>query len=60
MNDSRIVDDRCVKKYAPMSVPGWIEIEVRPCFEAMNKKFTEPCERYSVCAHKAKLEKIQK
>jgi len=34
VNDSRIVDGRCVKKYAPMGVPGWIELEVRECLEA--------------------------
>jgi Holliday junction resolvase RusA-like endonuclease len=28
VNDSRIVDGRCLKKYAPEDVPGWIEIEV--------------------------------
>ncbi|WP_324958984.1 RusA family crossover junction endodeoxyribonuclease [Oligoflexus sp.] len=28
VNDSRIVDGRCLKKYAPMGVPGWIDIEV--------------------------------
>ncbi|MDQ3234535.1 MAG: RusA family crossover junction endodeoxyribonuclease [Pseudobdellovibrionaceae bacterium] len=33
VNDSRIVDGRCVKKYAPMGVPGWIEIEVSPYFK---------------------------
>ncbi|HYX35807.1 MAG TPA: RusA family crossover junction endodeoxyribonuclease [Oligoflexus sp.] len=28
VNDSRIVDGRCLKKYAPKDVRGWIEIEV--------------------------------
>jgi Holliday junction resolvase RusA-like endonuclease len=28
VNDSRIVDGRCLKKYAPEDVPGWIEIEI--------------------------------
>lgn len=28
VNDSRIVDTRCLKKFAPEGAPGWIEIEV--------------------------------
>jgi Holliday junction resolvase RusA-like endonuclease len=33
VNDSRIVDGRCVKKYAPPGVPGWIELDVSECLE---------------------------
>ncbi len=33
VNDSRIVDGRCLKKYAPKDVPGWIEIEVSECLD---------------------------
>jgi Holliday junction resolvase RusA-like endonuclease len=33
VNDSRIVDGRCLKKYAPKDVPGSIEIEVSECLE---------------------------
>jgi Holliday junction resolvase RusA-like endonuclease len=28
VNDSRIVDGRCIKKYAPAGKPGWIELEL--------------------------------
>ncbi len=35
VNDSRIVDGQCIKKYAPAGVPGWIELEVLPCVEAV-------------------------
>lgn len=31
VNDSRIVDGRCVKKFAPKGMPGWIEIRVSHC-----------------------------
>ncbi|HYX39739.1 MAG TPA: RusA family crossover junction endodeoxyribonuclease [Oligoflexus sp.] len=34
VNDSRIVDSRCLKKFAPEDVPGWIEIEVTSCLDA--------------------------
>lgn len=34
VNDSRIVDGRCVKKYAPAGVPGWIELEITTALEA--------------------------
>ncbi|MDQ3233670.1 MAG: RusA family crossover junction endodeoxyribonuclease [Pseudobdellovibrionaceae bacterium] len=34
VNDSRIVDARCVKRYAPPGVPGRIEIEVTSCLDA--------------------------
>ncbi len=33
VNDSRIVDGRCLKRYAPPGVPGWIEIDVSECLE---------------------------
>ncbi|MDQ3230809.1 MAG: RusA family crossover junction endodeoxyribonuclease [Pseudobdellovibrionaceae bacterium] len=35
VNDSRIVDGRCLKKYAPRDVPGWIELEVSCCEQAV-------------------------
>ncbi len=31
VNDSRIVDGQCIKKYAPAGEPGWIELEVSEC-----------------------------
>ncbi len=31
VNDSRIVDGHCVKKFAPKGQPGWIEIRVSRC-----------------------------
>lgn len=34
VNDSRIVDSRCIKKFAPAGVPGWMELEVSECLEA--------------------------
>lgn len=34
VNDSRIVDGRCIKRYAPAGVPGWMEIEVDRCLES--------------------------
>jgi Holliday junction resolvase RusA-like endonuclease len=33
VNDSRIVDTRCMKKFAPEGTPGWIEIEVSDSLE---------------------------
>ncbi len=35
VNDSRIVDGRCIKFYAPPEAPGWIEIEVSHCLDAV-------------------------
>ncbi len=34
VNDSRIVDGHCVKKFAPQGQPGWIEITVSRCLPA--------------------------
>jgi Holliday junction resolvase RusA-like endonuclease len=35
VNDARIVDGRCIKFYAPPEAPGWIEIEVSHCLDAV-------------------------
>ncbi|HET9241531.1 MAG TPA: RusA family crossover junction endodeoxyribonuclease [Oligoflexus sp.] len=35
VNDARIVDGRCIKFYAPPEAPGWIEIEVSRCLDAV-------------------------
>ncbi len=36
VNDSRIVDGRCLKRYAPAGIPGWIELDVSTYPEAVS------------------------